>query len=257
MSSATVLVPSHVAASQSITETNSQDVKTSDSPLPVEPTTSQNSVPDQSAPVPAQATPAASKTTPQPLVEAPIAQPAPASQTSPTAPASEQAPQTTPQVTATSPEALPVPASPHATETTEAIAAPATTESTPVPAAAEAPAQDESPAVAKIRNNLRDFAFTKLISMSSKLCFTSTKHCIEQKDGKWVASYKDISPDTLIVQVKPMENNANKYVGIIKYAVLQYEATADTKQLLAQQEFQMIKRLWQTEILRFDGKNWK
>ncbi|UZP68555.1 hypothetical protein N1030_06175 [Desulfovibrio mangrovi] len=93
--------------------------------------------------------------------------------------------------------------------------------------------------------------------MASKLCYTESKPNIERRTDKWVASYKNISPDTLIVQVKPIEGAKNRFMGLIKYAVLHYEASAETKPMLAKQDYQMVKRLWQLEILRFDGKTWK
>lgn len=116
---------------------------------------------------------------------------------------------------------------------------------------------EEAPGLARARDNLRDFAFTRLVSMSGKLCYTASNHLIEQKEGGWVASYKDLAPDTLMVQVKPADATGKNFIGLIKYAVLHYEARAEAKHLLAQQDFQMVKRLWQTEILRYDGKNWK
>lgn len=116
---------------------------------------------------------------------------------------------------------------------------------------------EEAPGLARARDNLRDFAFTRLVSMSGKLCYTARNHLIEQKEGGWVASYKDLAPDTLMVQVKPADTTGKNFIGLIKYAVLHYEARAEAKHLLAQQDFQMVKRLWQTEILRYDGKNWK
>ncbi|GFM37523.1 hypothetical protein [Desulfovibrio psychrotolerans] len=145
----------------------------------------------------------------------------------------------------------------------DAKAAPEATEACPPqPLATEqavpAPVEpEEAPGLARARDHLRDFAFTRLVSMSGKLCYTARNHLIEQKEGGWVASYKDLAPDTLMVQVKPADGSGKNFIGLIKYAVLHYEARAEAKHLLAQQDFQMVKRLWQTEILRYDGKNWK
>lgn len=127
-----------------------------------------------------------------------------------------------------------------------------------VPSVAQPPVEQVEPAhLVKARDNLRDFAYTRLVSMASRLCYTASKPNIEHKSDKWVATYKNISPDTLIVQVKPIEGTKNRFMGLIKYAVLHYEASAENKSLLAQQDYQMVKRLWQLEILRFDGKTWK
>lgn len=142
-------------------------------------------------------------------------------------------------------------------EATSCIPLPATQPTTGT-SIAQPPVEQVEPAhLVKARDNLRDFAYTRLISMASRLCYTASKPNIEHKSDKWVATYKNISPDTLIVQVKPVEGAKNRFMGLIKYAVLHYEASADNKSLLAQQDYQMVKRLWQLEILRFDGKTWK
>ncbi|WBF68330.1 hypothetical protein LN040_04295 [Desulfovibrio subterraneus] len=142
-------------------------------------------------------------------------------------------------------------------EATSCIPLPATQQTTGT-SIAQPPVEQVEPAhLVKARDNLRDFAYTRLISMASRLCYTASKPNIEHKSDKWVATYKNISPDTLIVQVKPVEGAKNRFMGLIKYAVLHYEASADNKSLLAQQDYQMVKRLWQLEILRFDGKTWK
>lgn len=142
-------------------------------------------------------------------------------------------------------------------EAASCITLPATQQTTGT-SIAQPPVEQVEPAhLVKARDNLRDFAYTRLISMASRLCYTASKPNIEHKSDKWVATYKNISPDTLIVQVKPVEGTKNRFMGLIKYAVLHYEASADNKSLLAQQDYQMVKRLWQLEILRFDGKTWK
>lgn len=142
-------------------------------------------------------------------------------------------------------------------EAASCITLPATQQA-PGAGVAQPPVEQVEPAhLVKARDNLRDFAYTRLISMASRLCYTASNPNIEHKSDKWVATYKNISPDTLIVQVKPVEGAKNRFMGLIKYAVLHYEASADNKSLLAQQDYQMVKRLWQLEILRFDGKTWK
>lgn len=164
---------------------------------------------------------------------------------------------------------------PEATETTattlpDGLSAPSAPTPQPLPATAAPDTREaatkvaiipqpftETPGLLTARDTLRSFAGRHLRTMAANLCFTATKHCVEQKDGRWVASYKDIAHDTLVVQVKPVQGKANRYIGLIRYAVLNFEASADSKIALLDQEFRLVKRLWQTEILRYDGKNWK
>ncbi len=119
------------------------------------------------------------------------------------------------------------------------------------------PSDHEATRLARLREHLRELALSRLVIMASRLTFNAAHHGVEQRGDRWVAHYKDISPETLSVQIKQLEGNSGKVVGLVRYAVLHYEASAATQASLAGQEFAMVKRLWQTEIFRYNGSSWK
>lgn len=78
-----------------------------------------------------------------------------------------------------------------------------------------------------------------------------------QKDGKYLARYHAISPDTIACKVKKTSAKSKGMVGLLKYIETIYESTGTTPQEARANKFKPVKNIRITEIFSNSGKGWR
>lgn len=106
------------------------------------------------------------------------------------------------------------------------------------------------------------YAIEKLKLLGANLRFTKAKkEVVASNDANgnsiWISRYHTVNEDSLTLRVKPVQGNAASFMGIMKYARLTFECVNPDKSAAIGGEHQLVKRRWQTEIIRYENGRWK
>ncbi|MDD6181868.1 MAG: translation initiation factor 2 [Desulfovibrionaceae bacterium] len=108
----------------------------------------------------------------------------------------------------------------------------------------------------KIQAGLEE-AGRKLVGMAAENVTPKKSRMTAAKRGKtYVAKYAEVDRSSMSVSMQPGKNG--KYVGFIRYAENHYECTGKTKAAaLKAQECSVVKTRRMTEMVQYDGRQWR
>ncbi|MFV0423252.1 hypothetical protein [Oleidesulfovibrio sp.] len=109
-----------------------------------------------------------------------------------------------------------------------------------------------NPAVAA---KLIAFADSKLKSISANIKPSVHSKEIVQENGEYIARYLSINTENLTTRVK-QSAASGRYIGIIKYHEMVYEARGKTPSEAMSGQFDIVKARRVTEIVRYTKGSW-
>lgn len=125
-----------------------------------------------------------------------------------------------------------------------------------------------SPAVgAKTAKPAEDFAQVKakldsFVSDYVQRCNTSVNSCrtkpsVTPRDGKMVASYIEIDPTSVEIEVFPSQSKHFTYMAKLKYVEHTYESVGNTREEALQGVYKRVKSRRLTELPRYAQGKWQ
>ncbi|WP_320007397.1 hypothetical protein [Maridesulfovibrio sp.] len=104
----------------------------------------------------------------------------------------------------------------------------------------------------------QNFAFGWVVKLNKNhIKGFSHMEVLLQKDGKYLARYHAISPDTIACKVKKTSAKSKGMVGLLKYIETIYESTGISPQEACANKFKPVKNIRITEIFSNSGKGWR
>lgn len=107
-----------------------------------------------------------------------------------------------------------------------------------------------------VKQKLVTLTENRLLTLAANLQFTKERKNIQKIEGKWCATYNNFDPDSVRYLIKPMKGKPGEFIAAVKYASLTFCSIADTQKQALDGPFDLQKRSWRTEILKYTNGKW-